>query len=436
MSKGFLLIFSITLFSCMADSSEYETSHWDAPRFDKSDASNSSGNNGVVIAPDLGPAPPDTTAIIDTATPDLPEAQLGECEDGEIYPVSDWKTGLPAEHQMDAAKLQLAADYAGDNQSHCLVVVRHGHIVGEWYWGNTTPTTKVKSWSVGKSYASTVAGLAIDRGAIESVHDPVELYLPEWEGTPRGAITVHQILSMASGLKFKMIADNLGMVLAPDMTKKALKNPLVNEPGTVWEYNNHTVQIMEPVLYNATGMYAHEYIDQHMWQPLGMDAEWATDKAGHPAMYMNVKASCRDHAKFGYLFLRKGCWNGERVLSEEWVTSATSPSTPMNQGYGYYWWLNGGHPTLDSVSFKPKPHDQHPFAPDDAFCGVGLGSQFVEVIPSLDMVVVRMGPAPHDNPAFKGDTLGLLQALMEDGKQIVHNGVLERVINAVLPMAP
>jgi CubicO group peptidase (beta-lactamase class C family) len=363
-------------------------------------------------------------------------ADPNSCDPTTPFPLTEWPVGKPSDHEMDAEKLQLAADYAGQNQSHCMVVVRHGHIVGEWYWGDTTPTSKVKSWSVGKSYTSAATGIAIARGDLQSVHDEVGLYLPEWQGTPRGSITIHQLLAMASGLKFDLMADNLGMVMAWNMTQKALDNPLVNEPGTLWEYNNHTVQVMEPVLRNATGMSAATYIRKHLWNPLGMEAEWAHDSTGHPSLYMNVKASCRDHAKFGYLFLKRGCWNGQRIISEEWVNTSTSPSTPMNQGYGYYWWLNGGHPTLDSVDFKPKGHELHPFAPDDAFCAVGLGSQFVEVIPSLDMVVVRMGPAPHDNPAFKGKPLKLYQALVEDGKQIVHNGVLQRVINAVLPMQP
>ena len=104
-----------------------------------------------------------------------------------------------------------------------------------------------------------------------------------------------------------------------------------------------------------------------------MDVEWKRDEVGQPALYMNARASCRDNARFGQLFLRRGCWNGERVLSEEWVEAATSSSTNHNRGYGY-WWLSGEDPTLDSVDFEPKgPGGLHPFAPDDAFCAVGLG---------------------------------------------------------------
>ena len=178
-------------------------------------------------------------------------------------------------------------------------------------------------------------------------------------------------------------------------------------------------------------MFADEFAQEHLWGPLNMDAHWVKDDVGHPAMFMNVKASCRDHAKFGYLFMKKGCWNGERVLSKEWVEEATSPSTALNQGYGYWWWVNGQGPVLDSVTFETHEKEMmHPFAPDDAFCAVGLGSQMVEVIPSEDLVVVRIGPAPHENlNAWANQQV--MDLLETDGKQIIHNGILERVLDAM-----
>jgi CubicO group peptidase (beta-lactamase class C family) len=206
-----------------------------------------------------------------------------------------------------------------------------------------------------------------------------------------------------------------------------------NPPGLLWEYNNHAVQLLEPVIRHATGMYGDDYAQQHLWGPIGMDAEWMKDDVGHPALYMNVLASCRDHARFGYLFLKRGCWDGLQVISEAWVDIATSPSQNMSRGYGYWWWLSGETPTLDSTDFSELPGGSlHPFAPDDAFCAVGLGSQFIEVIPSLDMVVVRMGTAPHDDWTAWLQPFQLIQDLLEDGKQILHNGVLERVLDAVV----
>ena len=413
----------VLLFGCIE-----HPSPWGAPAFDSED------EQQIADAP---PTSGDSSSPEDPADPQDPtgsdDAALGECSMDDVFPVPTWATALPEDHGLDPVHLQEAADLAAANLSNCLLVVRHGHIVGEWYWQGTTPTTKVKNWSVGKSYASTVVGLAVDRGDLDSVDELAADWIPEWQDTPREAIRLHDLLAMSSGLEFDMLADNVTMPLAQNMTALAVDAPLVNPPGALWEYNNHSVQSMEPILRAATGMAADEYADLHLFEPLGMDVEWKRDEVGQPALYMNARASCRDNARFGQLFLRRGCWNGERVLSEEWVEAATSSSTNHNRGYGYWWWLSGEDPTLDSVDFEPKgPGGLHPFAPDDAFCAVGLGNQFIEVIPSLDMVVVRMGTAPQDVPGAWADPLAIFEAAAEDGQQLVHNAVLERVLDAVV----
>lgn len=104
--------------------------------------------------------------------------------------------------------------------------------------------------------------------------------------------------------------------------------------------------------------------------------EWFHDPAGNPALYMNVLATCRDHARFGYLFLHRGCWAGTRVVPEDWVAHATAPSTAQNPGYGWFWWRSGGEPTLDLVDASPLDRGTlHPGGPDDSFWAVGLGDE-------------------------------------------------------------
>ena len=362
----------------------------------------------------------------------LGETERARCDDGQVYPEESWAVARPSEHGMDSRDLELAARYAEENDSYCLVVARHGRIVGEWYFGDTTVETPVRSWSVGKSYAATVAGLALQAGMLGDVRDPVVDYVPAWEGRGRDDITIHHLLSMTSGLHFDLVGDNVGITMARDMTQRAVENASPRRPGYAWEYNNHTVQMIEPVLRGATGLPPDEFAQRALFEPLGMDAEWEEDAAGNPAMYMNVVASCRDHARFGQLYLRDGGWEGEELLSDEFVSAAVSPSSGFNQGYGYWWWLNGHEPLLDSVTFEDMGRMMHPFAPHDAFCAVGLGNQMVEVIPSLDMVVVRMGPAPQENlRLWLTDRGRIMEDLQSDGEQRVHNGVLERVLAAV-----
>lgn len=362
---------------------------------------------------------------------DTGEETGGMCSQSTPFPVPTWPTGMPEDHGMDPDLLAEAADYAAAHESNCMVVIRHGTIVGEWYWQDTTPTTQVKNWSVAKAVSATVVGVALERGDLDSVHQSAAEFIPEWQGTDHEAITLHDLMAMSSGLRFDMIADNVTMPLADDMTALAVAAPADNPPGALWEYNNHSVQAMEPVLRAATGMAADDYADQYLFGPLGMDVDWKRDENGQPALYMNAKASCRDNARLAYMYLHDGCWNGERLLSSDWIDTATGASTAMNRGYGYWWWRNGAEPTLDSVTFEDKGQMLHPYAPHDAYCAVGLGSQFVEVIPSLDLVVVRLGTAPHDDLAAWLDPVSMFEEIASDGEQLTHNAILERVLASI-----
>jgi CubicO group peptidase (beta-lactamase class C family) len=371
------------------------------------------------------------------AEPAEPAEPRNRCDDGERYPVPDWPSETATQHGLDRNALERAADYAGANHSRCLLVVRHGAVVGEWYWGRNMGRrmdrdNRIKSWSVGKSYAATVTGIAIDQGLINSVDDSIADYIPNFAGSRKEQISIRDLLSMSSGLRFDLTADNLGMFFAGDMTRKALRNPVTNEPGLLWEYNNHTVQLIEPILRQATGMAADEFAQTQLFEKLGMNASWQRDRRDQPAMYMNVSASCRDHAKFAYMMMRKGCWDGEEVLSEAYRDEAISPSTEMNKGYGFWWWMNAETPTLNSVDFSEYDGVLQPFAPADAFMAIGLGNQVIEAIPSLDMVIVRMGVAPQENLLYwLTDRPRIMREMKSDGDHVVLNGVVSRVLSAV-----
>lgn len=362
-----------------------------------------------------------------------PPAKVPEiCASPHAIPDPDWAIGTPAEHGLDADALQSAADYAGSNGSRCLLVVRHSKLVGEWYWQGDTKETAPNTWSLAKSYTSTLVGLAIEEGLIHSIDDPVSNYVPEWKGLGRDGIKLRHLLTMTSGLKFDQDSDSFSFLTAHDMTGQAIALDVDDAPGEVWKYSNQAVQILEAVLRHATGKPVDVYAREKLWSPMGVSAEWHKDGVGHPSTYMNVLTTCRNHARFGELFLRQGCWGSKRVVPSAWVGKATKPSQALNKGYGLLWWLNAGAPTLDSVYFDPLESGSfHPFAPADSFCASGLGGQMIEVIPSLDMVVVRVGYAPQEDPALQMNGPGTLAATLNDGKQIVHNGVLQRVLSAV-----
>lgn len=366
-----------------------------------------------------------TSGAVDDGTDsgDLPTA----CRPDASWPEPDWTVGDPATHGFDPALLEDAVAYAESEESHCLLVVKDGELVLERYFGDATEQTPMKSWSVAKSHVSAIVGIALARGELGSIDDSIAEYLPELAGDPREAVTLRHLLSMTAGLYTGVLDDMAGMFGAEDMTAKALAVELQHDPGTAWEYSNVAVQLFEPI-FRGLGTRADDYAREHVWEPIGMDAEWLTDPAGNPALYMNVIASCRDHARFGYLMLQRGCWEGEQIVPEAWVEQAAMASQDMNDGYGHFFWRGAGDPTLDLVDSTPLDRGAlHPGAPEDSFCAVGLGSQFIEVVPSLDLVVVRMGHAAVED--LEGNPFPILEIfeLLDEGQQTVHDELVQRI---------
>ncbi len=340
------------------------------------------------------------------------------------YPIPDWSEALPEDEGLDAAALSQAAQVADDIGSYCLLVIRHGKLVGESYFGDAEKTSTHPSWSVAKSYSSALVGIAIERGDIQSLDQSVSDFIPEWKADERAKITVGNIVSMTSGLEWTAFQDYVSMgVFSQDVTKFAIALGAEKEPGSNWTYHNGGVQILEPLFRAATGQTMEQYAEAHLWSKLGMTASWGHDAAGHPTAYANVLATCRDHARLGYLYLHGGRWGSEQVVPKAWVTATTTPSQLMNRAYGYLWWLNGETPAMDAM-MQAWPGRMSPAAPKDMFAARGFGNQFIDVIPSLDMIVVRFGP----DPAGALD----LVAIAQDQRFEKHDQILSAVLDAVV----
>jgi CubicO group peptidase (beta-lactamase class C family) len=211
-------------------------------------------------------------------------------------------------------------------------------------------------------------------------------------------------------------------LLAQDNTKFALGLPLGDPPASKWLYHNGAVQMLEPLFRSATGMTIDMYAERHLWSRIGMTASWAHDPSGHVTPYANVLATCRDHARLGYLYLHHGQWAGEQVLSQHWVDQALTPSQPWNRAYGFLFWLNGAAPAIDAMN-ESWPGRMVPFAPPDLFAARGFGNQFIDVIPSLDLMVVRFGTDPMAQ--FN------LAALTADAQFTKHDDILEPLLLGV-----
>jgi CubicO group peptidase (beta-lactamase class C family) len=183
------------------------------------------------------------------------------------------------------------------------------------------------------------------------------------------------------------------LILGYDKSAIAIGLGQQHDPGTVWAYNNSAIQTLERVLNRATGMDAADYAQEFLFEPLGMASSYGRDLAGNPMTFSGVRASCRDMARFGYLYLREGRWsNDEQIIPEAWVEASTRPSTPLNSAYGYMWWLNREGHWLGSA-FDPGGRDGRPMPdlPEEVFRASGFLNQIIFVDPGTDIVFTRIG---------------------------------------------
>ena len=295
---------------------------------------------------------------------------------------------------MDPAVLGGAGEYAGEPQRHTqgVVVVRHNVIVAEWYFGDADEDTVAVSWSIAKSFSSALIGIAIGEGSISGVDSPMTGFFPEWAGTDKADMTLRHVLSMTSGLDWDegYEDDPTGsdviriLIYEPDAVAYVAGLELAHEPGSHWSYSSGDSMLLSGVLEQATGMRAAEYAEQVLFSPIGMEpVEWDSDPSGHTLTYCCLETASRQFAKFGLLYLRRGKWDDTQVVPGEWVEESTTPSQEHYAGYGYQWWLYAP----EDSDFADCSQD----VPDDLFMALGHHTQFIFVIPSLDLVIVRNG---------------------------------------------
>lgn len=275
-------------------------------------------------------------------------------------------------------------DPAGRKNTRAVVVVHDGRIVAERYADGFDAETRLLGWSMGKSVANAIVGRLVDQGVLAVADDDL---LPRWSGDARADITVDDLLHMTSGLAFAEVyepdTDATRMLFTPgDTAAYAAAKELVAAPGTRWSYSSGTTNILCDVAHDASGLgvaMARELV----FAPLGMDsAIIEPDASGGLVCSSFPYATARDWARFGQWYLQDGRWEGEQLLPEGWVAYSTRPvEVGSEQPYGAHWWLNEG----------AGGQQRMPDVPADAFWASGNEGQQTVVIPSADLVVVRLG---------------------------------------------
>jgi CubicO group peptidase (beta-lactamase class C family) len=272
--------------------------------------------------------------------------------------------------------------YLERTKTVAFLVIQNDSIQYERYFNKYTEESIVASFSMAKSITSMLIGIAIEEGKIQSVDEPITIYIPELKPNGFDAVTIKHLLQMTSGLDFNESYTNpfghaATFYYGTNLRKAINKLKLKHVPGEKFDYTSGTSQLLGLVLERALRTQTiSSYLEEKIWKPLGMeyDATWSLDrkKDGLEKTFCCLNARARDFAKLGRLYLHNGKWNGTQIVPEQWVEESTKLDTTEHSApfYQYQWWL-----TKDAEQFYAK----------------GILGQYIFVDPHKNLIIVRLG---------------------------------------------
>jgi CubicO group peptidase (beta-lactamase class C family) len=329
---------------------------------------------------------------------------------------AEWAVSSPDAEGIDAAGLQTALGHGttiGGLRS--ILIIRHGHLVAERYFAGAPPDSLYAIRSVTKSVISLLVGIAIQRGDIRGIAQPLgELFRPPLPTlhAADGAITVGNLLTMTGGFEWNEganVSEYNNWALAPDQIEYLLARPLVSPPGTSFNYNSAAVHLLSAVLQvNAGGTAA--FADMYLLGPLGIHArDWELDNRGIPNGGAGLYLRPRDLAKLGQLVLQRGRSGTSVVVPQSWIDQSTRRQGAAHGflgelgalEYGNLWWLGqtAGH---------------------DVVLGWGYGGQLLYIVPDLDLVVATTARWQGLGTTADGQTVRIADLLVGEITPAVH----------------
>lgn len=299
---------------------------------------------------------------------------------------AEWQTKTASALGWNETKLQEAFDFAGTKNTYGLIVLHKGKIVKEQYWNQWNTGTRYYIASAGKSMLAFVAGIAQQHGLI-AINNKTSDYLGTgWTSLPlakENLITVKNQLTMTTGLN--------DAVTDPDCITPACLTYKA-DAGNRWAYHNAPYLLLQNVLANASGKTWNAYCKEVLFDKIGISG----------ALWYNGTLFCttRDIARFGSLILNNGKWEATNVLSDAaYFNAMVNTSQNLNLSYGYLWWLNGKASAMLPQSQVVFNTSLAPDAPADMIMALGKDDKKIYVVPSLDLVVVRLGDDAGTGPA-------------------------------------
>jgi CubicO group peptidase (beta-lactamase class C family) len=302
--------------------------------------------------------------------------------------------------------------YMAGQRAAGLVIIQDGKVRFERYGLGFDAAGRWTSFSVAKSFTSTLVGAAIQDGHIKSLDDKVSQYIPDLRGSAYDDVSVRQLLMMSSGVRWNEDYEDPKADVAQfnnakpepgmDATVSYLRKlPRAHPPGTVWHYNTGETNLVGVLVSSAVKKPLAQYLQEKIWQPAGMEAPatWLLGQTGHEIAGCCIQAATRDFARFGLFVLANGNAGGKQIVPTDWFSMATVKQKDIGEpghGYGFQWW------TYD----------------DGSFAAQGIFGQGIFIDPKRKLVIASnanwtratMGPEPEAREAFYHRVQGLIDA--------------------------
>jgi CubicO group peptidase (beta-lactamase class C family) len=303
------------------------------------------------------------------------------CTQRSVEASGGWKTDEPEKHGLNKAVLEeMRGSIAGTEGVLSFLMVKDGCIVCEYYAKGYNKNSVFRLNSCSKSFISSLVGIAIDEGLIESTGVYIKDYFPQIGEDGKNEITIEHLLSMTAGWDWQeSTAWNFRLenwLTAANRVDYVLERRQIYSPGEIWNYNTGAAQLLAAILQKVSGIPADEYAQRRLFGKIGIkSARWTKDNQGVTNGGFGLSMTARDAARFGQLYLNKGIWNEKIIIPKEWIDVSTTEYAKgflPSSGYGLHWWVS--YVTADRRY--------------EMFYAMGFGGQYIFVIPEFNMTAV------------------------------------------------
>jgi CubicO group peptidase (beta-lactamase class C family) len=320
----------------------------------------------------------------------------------DYWPTDDWHTSTPEKQGMKSEVLAGLFDQLEGQHMHSIVVTRNGYLVAEAYNQDLNKDAKQHIFSATKSVTSALTGIAMDEGKVKGLTQTLYDIFPDWiafnTNEMRRQITIGELLTMTSSIHWNNDNEySTNRMMATQVWPQyVISQPLDDVPGKVYTYSNGDAVLAGSALEKLVGEPLSNYANRKLFQPLGIkDVDWATDPSGVTNGAWGIHMTTREMAKFGYLYLHDGVWDGKQIVPKDWVSQSIAPYMVQEskegdkRGYGFFWWMR-------ALNQKDDIHIDN-----EIYSAIGSGGQRIAVIPKYNLVIAITGNNMED--AFFSD---------------------------------